>query len=95
MISLRQEIPKLFTEDTEVIDLMLSAFPIVIVMQTFDALSAITHGLMRGIGCQEFGGYLNLVVYNGIAIPVSFCTAFLLHWKLNGLWTGITTGLGM
>ncbi|KAL3952637.1 hypothetical protein ACCO45_012580 [Purpureocillium lilacinum] len=93
--ALRYHIPYWFTDDMEVVSIITKALPIVMVMQFFDATSAISHGLMRGIGYQEFGGYLNLVAYNLIAIPISFSTAFLLHWQIYGLWTGIAVGLGM
>jgi len=51
--------------------------------------------LMRRLRYQEFGGYLNLAAYNLAAIPISFSTAFLLHWQIYGLWAGIGVGLGM
>jgi len=50
---------------------------------------------MRRLRYQEFGGYLNLAAYNLAAIPISFSTAFLLHWQIYGLWAGIGVGLGM
>ncbi|KAI0380834.1 mate-domain-containing protein [Hypomontagnella monticulosa] len=91
--SLRYKVPYLFTHDTEVIDILVKAIPIITIMQTFDTMAAFSHGLLRSIGCQEFAGYLNLVVYYAIALPISFCTAFLAGWKLYGLWAGMTSGL--
>lgn len=67
--------------------------PVVAVMQVFDGLCVGAHGLLRGIGRQEIGGYVNLAVYYLLAVPLSFGTGFGLDWKLNGLWFGVTIGL--
>ncbi|KAH6659363.1 mate-domain-containing protein [Truncatella angustata] len=91
--SLRYELPKLLTTDEEVIDLVAQMMFLVAVMQIFDAMAAMAHGLLRGIGKQHFGGYANLFAYYAIALPISFGTAFGLDWKLEGLWAGVTLGL--
>lgn len=64
-------------------------------MQIFDAMAAMAHGLLRGIGRQHFGGYANLLTYYVVALPISFGTAFALDWKLEGLWFGVTLGLAL
>jgi len=63
------------------------------VLQIFDALAAISHGLLRGIGRQSVGGYMNLFSYYFVALPLSLSTAFCLGWKLAGLWFGMCAGL--
>jgi MATE family multidrug resistance protein len=83
----------LFTPDPEVIDLVANVLPIVAVMQLFDGMAAVSHGLLRGIGRQEFGGYANLAIYYIVAVPISFGLAFGLGWELKGLWLGVTIGL--
>lgn len=77
------------------IAIVASVLPLVAVMQIFDALAAVAHGLLRGIGKQSFGGYANLGIYYILALPVSFATAFALDWKLTGLWLGTTVGLAL
>lgn len=89
----RYHIPLLFTQDSEVIELVAQVLPICAVMQLFDGMAAVSHGLLRGIGRQEFGGYANLVCYYLVALPISFGFCFGLDWKLPGLWFGITIGL--
>lgn len=89
----RYQIPRLFTPDPEVIDLVANVLPIVAVMQLFDGMAAVSHGLLRGIGRQEFGGYANLAIYYIVAVPISFGLAFGLGWELKGLWLGVTIGL--
>ncbi|KAI0840982.1 multidrug and toxin extrusion protein [Hypoxylon sp. FL0890] len=95
LAGLRYQLPLLFTQDEEVIGIVAKVMPLVAVMQVFDGLAAVAHGLLRGIGKQSFGGYANLSIYYLIAMPISFATAFALDWKLTGLWLGTTVGLAL
>jgi MATE family multidrug resistance protein len=69
--------------------------PLCAAFQLFDALAANCNGLLRGLGRQEVGGYVNLFCYYVIAMPISFGTAFGLNWDLEGLWTGVAIALGL
>ncbi|KAI1265594.1 MATE efflux family protein [Xylariaceae sp. FL1019] len=93
LATLRYQLPRLFTDEEEVISIVATVMPLCAVMQIFDGLAAVAHGLLRGIGKQSFGGYANLTAYYIIAIPLSFAAAFALDWKLIGLWLGTTVGL--
>ncbi|KAI9893801.1 MAG: hypothetical protein M1814_006018 [Vezdaea aestivalis] len=88
LLALREHIPKLFTSDEDVILLVKNTLPVVIAFQLFDALSALCSGILRGIGRQEVGGYVNLFCYYVVALPVSVGTGFGLGWELYGLWAG-------
>lgn len=61
--SLRMYIPQLFIHDDEVIRLVADALPLCAAFQLFDALAAVCGGLLRGIGRQEIGGWVNLLCY--------------------------------
>lgn len=91
--SFRYQVARLFTGDEEVVLMVAGIMPLVAVMQIFDGLAAMAHGLLRGIGRQHFGGYANLITYYLVALPISFSTAFGLGWQLEGLWLGVTIGL--
>lgn len=93
--TLRHHIPQLFTNDPEVIELVARVLPICAAFQLFDALAALGNGVLRGLGRQEIGGYINLFCYYVIALPISFWTGFGLDWKLEGLWGGVAIGLGL
>lgn len=92
--SLRNYIPQLFTNDQGVSDLVARVMPLCAAFQLFDALAANCNGLLRGLGRQEIGGYVNLFCYYVIAMPISFYTAFSLDWELQGLWSGVALALG-
>lgn len=93
--SLRNYIPQLFTNDPDVIELVARVLPLCAAFQLFDALAANCNGLLRGLGRQEVGGYVNLFCYYVIAMPISFGTGFGLDWNLEGLWLGVAIALGL
>ncbi|KAF1348020.1 mate-domain-containing protein [Delphinella strobiligena] len=93
--STRNYIPRLFTNDPDVIELTAKTLPLNAAFQLFDALAALCNGILRGLGRQEIGGYINLFAYYVIAMPISFGTGFGLHWDLYGLWAGPAIALGI
>lgn len=93
--SLKDYIPRLFTGDAEVIDLVSKVLPICAAFQLFDALAALCNGILRGLGRQHFGGYVQLFCYYVVAMPLSMWTGFGLDWGLWGLWTGVAVALGL
>jgi multidrug resistance protein, MATE family len=93
--SLKDYIPHLFTSDEDVIQIVAEILPLCAAFQLFDALAAACNGILRGLGRQEFGGYVQLFCYYVFAMPISFGTAFGAHWGLWGLWTGVALALGL
>ncbi|KAI4122889.1 MAG: hypothetical protein LQ338_005565 [Usnochroma carphineum] len=93
--SLRAYIPRLFTSDEDVIELVANVLPLCAAFQLFDALACCCNGILRGLGRQEIGGWVQLFCYYAVAMPVSMGTAFGLGWKLYGLWTGVAVALGL
>lgn len=93
--SLRNIVPRLFTDDIDVIEIVASVLPLCAAFQLFDALAANCNGLLRGLGRQEIGGYVNIFCYYVLAMPISFGTAFGLGWQLKGLWSGVALALGL
>ncbi|KAK3389813.1 MATE efflux family protein subfamily [Podospora didyma] len=95
LATLRRVLPKVFTDDEEVIGIVSRVILVCAVMQIFDSLAAVSHGILRGVGRQAIGGYANLFSYYLVALPISLSTAFSLGWELSGLWVGVTVGLAV
>lgn len=91
----RTSIVGVFTDNQDVIDTASTVMLVCAVMEFFDALAAVSHGILRGVGRQAIGGYANLFSYYVIALPVGLSTAFALNWQLSGLWAGLTAGLAV
>lgn len=86
-----------FTDDQEVVKFVIYSAPIVGFLQIFDALNSVSAGCLRGQGLQRIGGYVNLLAYYIIGIPLGFYWAF--YWPkdkplgLVGLWGGTAVAL--
>lgn len=91
--SLRNYIPQLFTSDPDVIALVAGVLPLCAAFQFFDAVVATLNGILRGLGRQAVGGWVQLFCYYVIGMPVAMTTAFKLHWELYGLWSGVALAL--
>lgn len=86
--SLRYYIPRLFAPDEDVIEIIAQVLPLCAAFQLFDALTATCNGILRGLGRQKIGGYIQPFCYYVVAMPIGMGTSFGLGWGLWGLWTG-------
>ncbi|CCE64362.1 hypothetical protein TPHA_0H01560 [Tetrapisispora phaffii CBS 4417] len=93
LIGFRKHIARIFSQDAEVIELIIDLLPLVGCVQIFDALNAVAGSCLRGQGMQTLGSIVNLITYYLFAIPFGM---FLSQWydlKLYGLWIGIGSGM--
>lgn len=65
--SLREYIPVLYTDEPDVRELAARTLPLNAAFQLLDALAAQGNGVLRGLGKQEIGGYINLFAYYGVS----------------------------
>lgn len=85
-------LPKAFTTDPVVQDIVSTVLPLLAVFQFCDSTTALVNALLRGLGKQAIGGWCNLFVYYIIAVPLALALCFPADWKLLGLWTGCAVG---
>ena len=93
LVSLRKVLPKLMTTDPDVLVLAEAIMVTVGFVHILDSLSSNCSGIMRGIGRQDISGYATVFSFYAVGLPISWMTAFWLHWELHGLWFGIGCGL--
>ncbi|KAI5949386.1 ERC1 [Candida jiufengensis] len=95
LYSFRRPIANAFTNDQEVIDIVLGIMWLIALMQVSDALNANSAGCLRGQGQTKIGGIVNLISYYLIGIPLSVYLSFYSPWRgsLHGLWIGCTVAL--
>ena len=63
VMSLRREIPKIFTNDADVRSLIIGVLPIFACFQLLDAGVAMVNATMRGMGRQVLGSWVNMCSY--------------------------------
>ncbi|ORY17456.1 mate-domain-containing protein [Clohesyomyces aquaticus] len=93
LTGMRNILPRAFTDDPEVIAIAASVMPVLAIFQLFDATTALANSVLRGLGRQAIGGYVNLFVYYVIAVPLALFLCFgKPELKLEGLWIGCVVG---
>ncbi len=93
--SLRHDIPKLFTTDSEVIQMAATLFIVAGFFQLFDGLQVISLGILRGIADVKMPMYIAALSYMMVGIPVSYLCAFTFGFDAIGIWFGFLAGLGL
>ncbi|WP_088654247.1 MATE family efflux transporter [Geofilum rhodophaeum] len=91
----RVQLPFLFTPEAEVARLATDLILILIIYQLFDALQIIFSGILRGLADARIPGLLTIFSYFGVAIPLSYLSAFHLDLGPAGIWLGFPVGLGV
>lgn len=89
----RHMIPRLFTDDESLIELTAENLPLIAYISIFDQITAISSGVLRGMGLQKIGSWLNLGIYYIYGVPCSFFLTFACGWGIAGLWAGVGSGL--
>lgn len=94
LFTFKSHIAKLFSEDQQVIDLIVYLFsPYIAVIQIFDGVACVASGILRAQGLQKIGGYINFLAYYAFAIPLALVLNKLFNLELVGLWLGIGSGM--
>lgn len=78
VILLRQPILRAFTADEAVIGIASRIMPVLAIHQLFDSTTAMVNGLLRGLGRQSTGAWINLLVY--YLVSLQSYTELLLHY---------------
>lgn len=93
MISLRNYIPLLFTQDTEVIAIASQLIVIAGLFQYADGLQAVGAAMLRGITDVKVPMLIAFMSYIVIGLAVGLVCAFPLEMGAAGIWIGFIMGL--
>eukprot|EP00833_Pecoramyces_ruminatium_P012329 jgi/Orpsp1_1/1186361/evm.model.d7180000049984.1 len=93
LLIFRYKLPKIFTNDEEVIEgcsqiLIIGAF-----YQLSDGLATIGNGILKGSGHQKNGALINFIAYWCIGLPLGTLLCFVFKLNLNGIWIGMASAL--
>lgn len=92
-VTLRWELPRLYSDDATVVALAASILPIAAAFQVFDGTQAVGGGVLRGLGATRPAAVFNLVGYYVVALPLALLAAKSFGMGLPGLWWGLCVGL--
>ncbi|KAJ0398679.1 hypothetical protein P43SY_006257 [Pythium insidiosum] len=91
----RNVVPAVFINDSKSIALAAHAILFLLPYQMLDAINCVMQGVFRGTGRQGLAAYINLFGYFAIGIPFGVFLAFNLEFGVEGLWLGLTAGVGV
>ena len=97
LLAARNSYPRIFTTDESVVRLTAEVMPYVALFQLSDGLNASASGVLKALGKQSLGAFVNILAYYSFALPLGIGLAFR-GWGLAGLWIGqclalYTTGI--
>lgn len=90
---LRFQLPKLFNDNTAVLEMAAWLLLFAAVFQISDSTQAIGAGLLRGIKDVKVPTVLITIAYWVIGLPVGYTLAFHFEMGPTGIWLGFITGL--
>ena len=94
-ILFRHAIPRLFTSDPEVCDVIARLMVCLGAFQVFDSIQCISIGVLRGIQDVAVTMVVAFVSYILLNLPAGYLFAFTLGWGVDGVWVGYVVGLAV
>ncbi|KAK3597592.1 hypothetical protein CHS0354_030133 [Potamilus streckersoni] len=92
---LRDYIPRIFSSDTEVVELASELLLFSSFVGLLDITQGVASGIIRGMGHQAFGAGVNVTIYVLIGTPLSICLMLLTVLNVRGAWVGICICAGL
>ncbi len=95
LILFRNELIRLYTNDTELHVLAARLLVLAAIFQLSDGAQVAFIGLLRGMQDTRVPMFINAFAYWGVAFPVGYLSAHHLGYGATGLWAGLIIGLSL
>lgn len=92
-IVLRHWLPRLYSEEPQLIALAASVLPIAAAFQISDGTQVVCSGVLRGMGRTTAAAVTNLLAYYALGLPLAYYFAFHLDHGLHGIWWSLALAL--
>jgi multidrug resistance protein, MATE family len=86
---------RLFTTDTQVIDICLRVTVVITIFSIVDGIQGVASGILRGAGKQSYGAVNNIVSHYLLGLPLAWYLAFHTSLRVTGLMIGFTSALAL
>ncbi|CAH8524443.1 unnamed protein product [Schistosoma intercalatum] len=91
LIATRWYLPRVFTSDDGVIELVAELMPIIAFFQIIDGANGICSGVLKGSGLQTVGAVVNIFCLYMLAVPLGICLVYVANLRLTGIWVGLVS----
>ncbi|VDP36107.1 unnamed protein product [Schistosoma curassoni] len=91
LIATRWYLPRVFTSDDGVIELVAELMPIIAYFQIIDGANGICSGVLKGSGLQTVGAVVNIFCLYMLAVPLGICLVYVANLRLTGIWVGLVS----
>eukprot|EP00743_Colponemidia_sp_Colp-15_P013203 GILK01015249.1.p1 GENE.GILK01015249.1~~GILK01015249.1.p1 ORF type:complete len:517 (+),score=86.98 GILK01015249.1:200-1552(+) len=91
-VVLRDSWGHIYSQGTDVVDLIGELVPVVGLFSVFDAVNCTMAGVLRGQGRMWLGACGNVLAYYVCGLPCGYLLAFQRGYGLYGLWLGLCLG---
>jgi MATE family multidrug resistance protein len=92
-IALRTVLPRVYTDNPELLALAAAVLPIAAAFQISDGTQVVSSGVLRGMGRTFAPAITNLLAYYALGLPLGYYFTFTLGYGLPGLWWGLAIAL--
>ncbi|CAH1777016.1 unnamed protein product [Owenia fusiformis] len=92
ILGLRGQLPYIFTNDSDVLELAKSQLPILSLFVLLESITATGHGIIKGMGEQKFGSVVVFISFYIVALPIGIPLMFLTELKTSGFWWALIGG---
>nr|XP_025636357.2 protein DETOXIFICATION 53-like [Arachis hypogaea] len=89
LMFVRRNLGKLFTNETQIIDMVTSVLPILGLCEICNWSQTVSCGILSGTARPYLGARINLCAFYLIGLPVAIFATFIYKYELLGLWFGM------
>lgn len=86
--TLRDQFIGMFTTDLVMVEMIITAWPLLILFTLFDATSCVSGSFIGATGKQCTGALLTSTGYFLFGLPTAYYFAIHLEWGIRGIWIG-------
>ncbi|KAG9401939.1 hypothetical protein AC1031_007643 [Aphanomyces cochlioides] len=86
-------LPQVFISDPASIEATQRVLAIFVVFELIDGMSCSAQSLLKGMGKQSVGAWVNAGAYYLFGIPTGALLVFVFHFGIEGFWIGLAMGL--